>query len=104
MTTDGERRMRVIASLYATEYVLAHGGRLYVWASATACCGGTRFIEASPDPPADADRLTALPAGDFELFVRAAGPNGLPDELHVDLGGIRRRRVRAYWNGCAYLV
>ena len=60
--------------------------------------------EASTDPPADADRFTALPAGDFELFVRAAGPNGLPGELHVDLTGLRRRRVRAYWNGCAYLA
>ncbi len=96
--------MKVIASPRATEYVLARGGRLYVWARSTACCGGTRFIEASTDAPADADRFTAIPARDFELLVRAAGPDGLPDELHVELGGIRRHRVRAYWNGCAYLV
>jgi hypothetical protein len=33
-----------------------------------------------------------------------AGTAWLPDEIYVDLGGIRRRRVRACWNGCAYLV
>ena len=96
--------MKVVASPSATEFVLAHGGRLYVWASSSVCCGGTRFIEASSEPPADADRFLRVPGGDFQLFVRAAGPHGLPDELHVDVGGIRRRRVQAFWNGCAYLV
>jgi len=99
-----ETEMKLVASPGATEFVLAHGRRLWVWASSTACCGGTRFIEASTSAPADADRFLGLPSADFELFVRAAGPGRLPDELHIDIGGIRRRRVRAFWNGCAYLV
>jgi hypothetical protein len=96
--------MKVVASASATEFIQAHGGRLWVWASSTPCCGGTRFIEASSEPPAEADRFLRVSGGDFEVFVRAAGQYGLPDELHVDVGGIRRRRVRAFWNGCAYLV
>lgn len=99
-----EAAMKLVSSRPATEFVLAHGGRLWVWASAKACCGGTRFIEASVDPPADAGRFTRVDGGDFELFVRATGLHSLPEEIHVDLGGIRRRRVRAFWNGCAYLV
>ncbi len=60
-----ETEMKLVASPAATEFVLAHGRRLWVWASST---------------------------------------GRLPDELHIDIGGIRRRRVRAFWNGCAYLV
>ena len=96
--------MKVVASPSATEFVRARGGRLYVWASSTVCCGGTRFIEASSEPPVDADLFLREAGCDFELFVRPAGLYGVPDELHVDLGGIRRRHVRAFWNGCAYLV
>src|SRR5437899_6687460 len=83
MATD----MKVVASASATEFILAHGGRLWVWAGSSACCGGTRFIEASSEPPAEADRFLPVPGGDFEVFVRAAGPSGLPEELHVDVGG-----------------
>jgi hypothetical protein len=28
----------------------------------------------------------------------------LPDELHVEVHGRRRRRVQAYWDGCAYVT
>jgi hypothetical protein len=96
--------VNVVATLPAMEFVLARGGRLYVWPSSTVCCGGTRLIEASTEPPADVDRFVSVPAVGFELFVRATGTRELPDELHVDLGGIRRRRVRAFWNGCSYLI
>jgi hypothetical protein len=96
--------MNVLTTTSAAEFVRAHGGHLYVWAGSSVCCGGTRFIEASTEPPADLDRFVTVPSAGFELFVRAAGPDELPDELQIDLGGIRRRRVRAYWNGCAYLL
>ena len=96
--------VKLVTSPDATEFVLEHGGCLYVWAGTTACCGGTRFIEASTEPPVDAERFLRAITGDFDVFVRPAGPEGFPDELDVDLGGLRRRRVRAYWNGCAYLI
>jgi len=60
-----EIEMKLVASPAATEFVLAHGGRLWVWASSTVCCGGTRFIEASTSVPGDADRFLPLLAGDF---------------------------------------
>ncbi|CAN5211765.1 hypothetical protein BH18ACT14_BH18ACT14_18260 [soil metagenome] len=27
-----------------------------------------------------------------------------PDELELDVGGLRRKQVHAYWDGCAYVV
>ena len=96
--------MKLVVSAPAREFILAHGGRLYVWAASSACCGGTRFIEASTEPPAEADRFIRVPTPGLDLFLRPAGPHDLPDELHVSLGGIRRPAVRAFWNGCAYLV
>jgi len=41
-----ELDLKVVASPGATDFVLAHGGRLWVWARSSPCCGGTRFIEA----------------------------------------------------------
>jgi len=96
--------MKLEATPEATELIRARGGRLWVWASPRACCGGTRFIEASPSPPSGLEGFIQLPADGFDLFVRPVGSRVLPDELNVDLHGIRHRRVRASWNGCAYLV
>jgi hypothetical protein len=28
----------------------------------------------------------------------------VPDELHLDVSGRKRRRVAAYWDNCAYVV
>lgn len=95
--------MEVEVTPDAAAFVRDHGGRLYVWASGAACCGGTRFIEASIDAPRDADRFVAVTAPGIQLLVRPAASR-LPDELRVDLKGWRRPRVEASWNGCAYLV
>jgi len=76
-----------------------------VWALASPCCGGTRFVEAATAAPPDAEPFVALQRAEgFEVLVRPAGPYRLPDELVVELAGIRRRRLRAYWNGCAFVV
>jgi hypothetical protein len=95
--------VKVHASAKAAEFIREHGGRIYVWASGAACCGGTRFIESSTESPDDLAGFVAIERPEFALFVRPAG-GALPDELHVDLRGWRTARVEASWNGCAYLV
>jgi hypothetical protein len=95
--------VRIEVTSEAGAFVREHGGRLYVWASGAACCGGTRFIEASTDAPRNAARFVPMDAAGIELLVRPA-IGQLPDELRVDLRGWRRTRVEASWNGCAYLV
>jgi len=95
--------MEVEVTPRAAAFIQEHGGRLYVWASGAACCGGTRFIEASTDAPQDAARFVPVDTPGIEVLVRPA-VGQLPDELRVDLKGWRRPRVEASWNGCAYLV
>ena len=93
--------MRVIASPEAVELVHLRGGRLFVWTKRGRCCGaGLTWLEASIENPGgrDFERIDAP----FDLYV-ALGGHG-PEELHVDACGRRRRRVEAYWNGCAWVV
>ncbi len=96
--------MRVSVTPEAAEFVQDNGGHLYVWADDHVCCGGTRFIKSSLEPPRSNTPFEAVDDGQsFLLFVRPAQGH-LPDELVVDLRGRRLPRVRAGWNGCAYLV
>jgi hypothetical protein len=43
-----------------------------------------------------------VPADGIELYLdeRIREPN----ELELDVGGLRRKHVHAYWDGCAYVV
>jgi hypothetical protein len=95
--------MKVVTTPRAAALVRERGGRLYVWAKAAQCCGGTRFIEASTEPPRDLARFELIESDPLELYVRPPGEYGLPNELEVDLARLRRNRLRAHWDGCPYL-
>jgi hypothetical protein len=93
--------MRVNASVEAIQLVQAQGGRLYVRAKRARCCHGSlTFLETSSDPGERAFRR--VPADGIELYFDER--LGEPDELELEVGGLRRRHVHAYWNGCAYVV
>jgi len=93
--------MRVKASSEALALVQAQGGKLYVRAKRARCCHGSiTFLETSSEP---GDRsFRRVQATGIELYLA----EGLrePDELELDIGGLRRKHVNAYWNGCAYVV
>jgi hypothetical protein len=95
--------MRVMTTPRAAALVRERGGRLYVWAKAAQCCGGTRFIEASTEPPRDLALFELIESDPLELYVRPVGEHGLPNELDVDLARMRRNRLQAWWDGCPYL-
>ena len=93
--------MQVKASSEAIALVQTEGGKLYVRAKRARCCHGSlTFLEASSEPGERSFRRVA--ATEIELYLA----EGLrePDELELDVGGLRRKRVHAYWNGCAYVV
>jgi hypothetical protein len=90
--------VRVVASQEAAALVRARGGRLYVWVDGGRCCGATRHLETSPAPQAGQQFERAY-EGELELHFPADAR--LPDELHLDA---RRGRVRAYWDGCAWVT
>ena len=58
------------------------------------------FLETSSE--AGEQPFRRVPADEIELYLdeRMREPN----ELHFDVGGLRRKHVHAYWDGCAYIV
>jgi hypothetical protein len=90
--------VRVIASNEAAALVGERGGRLYVRVAGGHCCGGTRHLETASIPEKGRE-YERVHAGDFEVFFPREAR--LPDELHLDA---RRGRVRAYWDGCAWVT
>ena len=94
--------MQLVVSSAASSFLEAQGDRLYVWPTRNRCCGGGLSLATADAPPPGREfRAIANTAG-ISLFLPAALPE-LPDELHLDLQRWPRR-VRAYWNGCIYVV
>lgn len=94
--------MRVIASDEAVAHIREAGGRLFAWTTPHRCCGGgfTLLDVATTRPPARS--FDCVSSAEFDLYL-AGGRFGEPDEIVIELSG-RRRRLKAFWNGCAYVV
>jgi hypothetical protein len=91
--------MRIVAAPGVREHIEERGGSVYVWAKASGCCHGRSYtLESATEPP---DR-------EFELVHAADGfcvfaSRGLlePESLELELS--RRGKLRAYWNGQAWI-
>ena len=93
--------MRVNTSAEARQLVQEQGGKLYVRAKHARCCHGSlTFLETSSEPGERTFRRVA--ADGIELYFDERLRE--PDELDLEVGGLRRKHVHAYWNGCAYVV
>jgi hypothetical protein len=94
--------VQVIASADVAEVVQEQGGRLYVWPRTGRCClHGLAWLEAGPQPKPGWEFEPVATEG-FALYL--ARMARVPDELHLDVQGRRRRRVAAFWDNCAYVV
>jgi hypothetical protein len=97
--------MQIVASPEVAEYVQEHGGLLFVWKRIHG--PHTRVpltvLEASTEPPPDALEYQRVQTGRFLLFLDPS-IRRLPRELHLAVRGWFRRRVRAYWDGCAFVL
>ena len=76
------------------------GGKLYVWAKKTRCCGSLIFLKTAGEPGGRPFRR--VHADGIELYVDERLRE--PYELELDVAGLRRQHVHAYWNGCAYVA
>jgi hypothetical protein len=95
--------MKVFASSDVRTFVREHGGHVYVWTDRTRCCGGAMtLLQTSLDPPARAREFRAFRDGNLTLHLDS-GRRRPPDELHLEVGGWRRKHIDAFWNGCAYV-
>ena len=94
--------MKLIASPEVAEAVREQGGRLYVWPRSARCCShGLAWLDAGPKPKRGW-HYDSVPAEGFEIYL--ARMARVPEELHLDVTGRRRKRVSAYWDGCAYVI
>jgi hypothetical protein len=91
--------VKLVVQPTAREHIAARGGAVYVWPKAAGCCRGRSFsLEAATEPPERAFDLVHASDG-LQVF---ATPGLIePDELHFEL--TRRGRLRAYWNGQAWI-
>jgi hypothetical protein len=92
--------MEVVSSAAATALIEAQGGRLFVWPRQGRCCG-PMTLAAATSPPRRRRFRQAADAGAFAVFVPEHLAR-LPQELHIEVR--RLRHVRAYWDGCAWIV
>jgi hypothetical protein len=94
--------MKVLASPAAVAFIRERGGSLFVWADRALCCTGElTFLEASTESPGADRSFRCLTSNAFDLLFDPGGKE-FPDELHLDVKGWRRKRVRAYWNGKSF--
>jgi len=93
----------IVADDRVRDFVARSGGRLYVWTVDHRCCtGALTLLEAAVAPPATwRSRVDPIDAGGFELYFDG-GVHGRPRTLVLELGR-RGRKVRAFWNDCAFV-
>jgi hypothetical protein len=101
------RAERVVVNIVATpearSRIRESGGLLFVRLSPPRSVrGAMRSVLLTTDPPPDALDYQRFETKGFLLFLEP----GLrpPRELHVHVVGWLRRRVRAFWNGCAFVL
>jgi hypothetical protein len=91
--------MQPVTSQQTIRQLQELGGAVYVWPRKARCCGGTVTLDASTTRP-QARTFRRLQTRGIELYL-ACGLSE-PDSLHLELS--RKGRVRAFWNGLAWLA
>jgi hypothetical protein len=95
--------MRIVTSPEACSRICDDGGLLFVRVSRVASVrGAIRTLLTSTEPPPDALDYQRFETKGFLVFLEPGVRP--PRELHVTVVGRFRRRVRAFWNGCAYVM
>ena len=95
--------MRIKATPEARSWIREQGGLLFVRLSRVLSArGAMRSLLVSTEPPPDAFDYQRFETRGFVLFLQ---PGVIPpNEMHVEVVGRVKRRLAAFWNGCAYVV
>ncbi len=95
--------MRIRATPEARSWIRDQGGLLFIRLSRVVSArGAMRSLVVSTDPPSDAFDYQRFETMGFVLFLQPGVRP--PRELHVEVVGRMRRRIAAFWNGCAFVV
>lgn len=94
--------MEVVVSQAAEEYILDHGATIFVRSHLHRCCTGKlTLLDSTTVCPADSAAFASFDTD--AIGVRfLGGDGGLPHHLVIDLRGLLRRHLVAYWDGCAF--
>jgi hypothetical protein len=96
--------VEVIVSEEAKRYVSEHGGVIYVRAHPHSCCSGTLTLldvwTKKPHKVAD-----FVPTASDGIEVQFAGGYGeQPHQLSIEMRGLLRQKLVAYWDGCVFKI
>jgi hypothetical protein len=84
--------------------VRRRGGLLFVWPKHHGGrFGGVTLLRTSTVPPAEALEYRRVRVGRILVFL-SPRLRRLPSKLELALTGWRRRRIAAYWDGCAFAM
>jgi hypothetical protein len=95
--------MKVLATAEVRSLISDRGGMLFVWVKAhRPIRGALRLLLTSTEPPENALEWQRIETKGFLVFL----PPGmrLPKELHLVVKGLLKRRVEAFWEGCAFIT
>jgi hypothetical protein len=95
--------MEITATPEARSWIRERGGMLFVRLSSLASVrGAMRTLIVTTEPPSDALDYRRYETKGFLLFLQPGVRP--PRRLEVAVVGWLRRRVAAFWNGCAWVV
>jgi hypothetical protein len=95
--------MRIKATPEARSWIKEQGGLLFVRLSKVVSArGAMRRLLATTDVPANPFDYQRFETKGFVLFLQPGVPP--PREMHVEVVGRMRRRIAAFWNGCAFVM
>ena len=94
--------MRIETTPEVRSFVRERGGLLFVRVKRYFALRGMAMLEVSTEPPPDALEWRRIETRGFLLFVPRT--MRLPGTMQLELRGRLRRRVDAFWNGCAYVI
>ncbi len=94
--------VEVLVSEPAKEFVATRGGKVYVRAHRHQCCSGAlTMLDIATKTPKDRDNYVDTHSDGVEVQYYG-GLSGQPHQLVIELRGILRPHLVAYWDGCAY--
>ena len=97
--------VEVIISDPARRYVIAHGGGVFVKSHSYRCCsaGSLTLLDVATSPPVDALDYAAVECEDVDVRF-LGGRSGQPSQLVIELRGLFKPHLVAYWDGCVYKI
>ena len=107
--------MKIVATPKVANYIVEHGGGVWVWLDPRrGPVGSYVWLEAHCEPPRASKKSSFTRSSRrphrFGVTENAGitlhhdfGRLALPEEIHLDLKGLKNKRIEAYWNGSIFV-